>query len=132
MNKRSPNRLVDMSNFNITWRNLKYLLPILALIIIPVLFRINFGLTRIGDIVVSVLIAIILYNIPWFKVSEADYQKINEGKQKTFLLIFLPIIGLLIALPVFYGPFVESFIINTLKINPDTALDSIRAFLHIR
>jgi hypothetical protein len=131
LNQRSSTRAVDMSNFNISLRNLKYILPILALIIVPFLLRINFGLSRVGDFVVSILIAIILYKIPWFKVSNTEYQKVNEQRQKTFLLIFLPIIALLIALPVFYGPIVENFLVNTLHINPDTALDSIRAFFGI-
>lgn len=132
MNKRSPYRMVDISNFNISQRNFKYLLPILALIITPVILRIISGLTQARDFVVSILIAVILYKIPWFKVSNSEYQKIDEQKQKNFLLIFLPIIALLIALPVFYGPAIENFLVNTMHINPDTALDSIRSFFGIQ
>ncbi len=131
LNQRSSTKLSDTSNFNISQRNLKYILPILALIIVPFLLRINLGLTRAGDFVVTILIAVILYKIPWFKVSNTEYQQVNEQRQRTFLLIFLPIIALLVALPVFYGPIVENFLINTLHINPDTALNSIRSFLGI-
>lgn len=131
LNQRSSTRMVDMSNFNLSIRNLKFILPVLVLIIGPFLLRISFGVSGGGDFIVSILIAIILYKIPWFKVSNTEYQKIDEQKQKTFLLIFLPIIALLIALPVYYGPIVENFLINTLHINPDTALDSIRSFFGI-
>lgn len=130
-NERSSTRLADMSNFNISLRNLKYLLPILVLILGLPLLRINIGLSRAGEFIVSILIVIVLYKIPWFRVSDTEYQKIDEQKQKAFLLIFLPIIALLIALPVFYGPMIENFLFNALHINPDTALDSIRAFFGI-
>ena len=121
----------ELTNFNITRRNLKYLLPVLALIIVPIVLRIGFDMGRGTGFFIGILVSVAVYHIPQLQVSSVEHQQVDEGKQSVFLWIFLPIIAALIILPVFYGPYVEYFMTHVLHINPETALDSIRSFLGI-
>lgn len=132
MDKQKPQKLADMDfNFNITWRTLKYLIPIFALIVIPVLFRINFGISRAFDLMISAILVTSFYNIPWFRASNMEPQKINKNRQNIFLWIFLIFVLTLFTFVYFYESTFENFLTSTLKINPETAIDSIRSFLGI-
>jgi dipeptide/tripeptide permease len=118
-------------NFNITWRNLKYVLPLIVAIFLPVVLKIDFGLTAIGNLIAGLIIVAILYRIPWSKAPKSESKKVNEKRQNIVAILFAIFVVALFIFAINFESSLESFLVNTLGINPDTALDSIRSFLGI-
>lgn len=125
-----PNTPEDL-NFNITRKNLRYLLPILIMIMLPVVWSIDLGLTWVGELILFVVSLVLVYKIPWYKGLNVEHEKIDKNRQKKVLWAFAVVTTVvLIAAPLFELS-LQRFLVDILGINPDTAIDSIRSFLGI-
>jgi dipeptide/tripeptide permease len=132
MENKPSEKLEDINyNFNITWKNLKYVLPLIVAIFLPVVLKIDFGLTAIGNLIAGLIIVVILYRIPWSKAPKSESKKVNEKRQNIVAILFAIFVVALFIFAINFESSLESFLVNTLGINPDTALDSIRLFLGI-
>ena len=127
----------DFRDFNINKRTLKRLIPFLLLITALSVSRINFGYS----IICLVLIWPINTYLTRLITAENSGDNIDNLPKKfndnsigyrISITIGIALVIILIAGIPFYGPLVQNFLIETLKINPDTALNSIRSFIGLK
>jgi hypothetical protein len=101
------------------------------LIVAMAIGRTIFGLSIFGVYFICQPIAVWLLNrVPYFNSQNLPEMRLSKGRKILYIILMTIVIAMIVGIP-FYGPLIQDYLLNTLKLDPTDTLNSIRSFLGI-
>lgn len=120
-----------MKDFEINWKTLHYLIPVAIVIVAIAIGRTIFGLSIfVVYFICQPIIVWLLNKVPLFNTQNLPEMRLTKERKIIYIILMTIVFLLIIGIP-FYGPWIQDYLLNTLKLDPDKTLNSIRSFLGI-